>query len=78
MTLSRVAAAAVFLLFAATPANAQGPCAPRDAMLSTLLSKYGEVPADRGITPDGSLTVITANPATRTFSIIVIVVLPAR
>jgi len=64
-----VPAAAVLLL--AGPAYGQGPpCAPRDVVLTTMLERYGEVPAGVGLAANGSLLELLTSPGGATWTLL--------
>lgn len=63
----------VILFYIATPAHSQeapqSPCAPTANIEAMLKEKYGETPAQVGITESDIPIVIYTNPETQTFTI---------
>jgi len=62
--------AAVALAILATPAAAQ-VCLPLPVVIEGLADAVGEMPAARGLTPDGNIVTLWANPITGTWTLTV-------
>lgn len=67
-----VVVAWVLAYLVVTPAWPQAPgmpCGDADKMAEHLTAKYGEQPAEVGVSPNGGLVVLFLNPETRTFTV---------
>lgn len=57
------------LVLAAGAAQAQPACAPRAQLAQTLAQSWGEAPAALGLTRDGALVELWANPVTGSWTL---------
>lgn len=62
---------ALAALLLASPAQAQGPCLPRNSMLSQLEGEYGEKSLWSGLGSDGRMLEIMADPQGGTWTALV-------